>query len=103
MPLDFASVGFPVRGDLLASHREAWQRLASPGTWWTGAERVAIAAEVRAAWDCALCAQRKEALSPNAVQGAHDGPGELSPVAVEAIHRITTDSGRLSLRGVLPQ
>ena len=26
-----------------------WERLANPGTWWTGAERVTIAAEARAA------------------------------------------------------
>ncbi len=29
--------------------RQQWRRLAQPGTWWTGAERIAIAAEARLA------------------------------------------------------
>jgi len=96
MGVDFANVGFPVREDLRESHREAWRRLASPGSWWSGGERVAIAAEVRAARDCALCTARKGALSQSAVAGVHDGPGELPGAAIEVIHRLTTDSGRLS-------
>ena len=96
MRLDYADAGFPVREDLPEAHREAWRRLASPGTWWSGAERVAVAAEVRAARNCALCTARKDALSPGAVAGVHDGPGELPPAAVEVIHRLTTDPGRLS-------
>lgn len=35
--------------DLAAVLRREWERLASPGTWWTGSERVAIAAEARRA------------------------------------------------------
>jgi hypothetical protein len=38
-----------VREDLAAAHDRAWARLARAGTWWTGAERVAIAAEARRA------------------------------------------------------
>ena len=37
-----------IRGDLLAARERAWRRLAAAGTWWSGAERVAIAAELRA-------------------------------------------------------
>ena len=96
MGLDYVNAPFPVRDDLPESHREAWRRLASAGTWWSGAERVAIAAEVRAARDCALCTARKDALSPGAVTGVHDGPGELQPAVIEVIHRLTTDSGGLS-------
>jgi hypothetical protein len=76
-----------------------WQKLAEPGTWWTGAERVAIAAEVRTAQACALCIERKGALSPSAVQGqhdTHDADGVLPAPVVEMIHRVTTDSGRLT-------
>jgi alkylhydroperoxidase family enzyme len=75
-----------------------------PGTWWTGEERLAIAAESRRARQCALCRARKQALSPYAVDGMHDALGALPPGAVEVIHRIATDAGRLTrkwLAGVL--
>jgi alkylhydroperoxidase family enzyme len=64
--------------------------------WWDGAERVAIAREVRIAEDCRLCRARKHALSPGAVHGAHDTTASLPGAAVEAIHRIVTDTARLS-------
>jgi alkylhydroperoxidase family enzyme len=85
-----------VRDDIPAAEQRAWDRLARAGTWWTGAERVAIAAETRKARDCALCRERKQALTPNAVDGEHDHLGKLPPAAVDAIHRLVTDSGRLS-------
>lgn len=85
----------PVRDDFAAAHSRFWKRLASPGAWWTGAERVAIAAEVRHARHCALCQARKEALTPAAVEGQHDHLGML-PATVDVIHRIVTDPGRLS-------
>ena len=37
----------PIRQDLLDAHQRAWQRIEAPGTWLTGAKRVAIAQEVR--------------------------------------------------------
>ena len=33
----------------------AWQRIARCGTWWNGAQRIAIAAETRNALQCGLC------------------------------------------------
>lgn len=87
---------YPVRRDLVAAHERAWARIAGPGRWWTGAERVAIVAEARNAKICALCRRRKHALSPSAVDGRHDTLGRLPEAAVEAIHRIVTDPGRLS-------
>jgi hypothetical protein len=86
----------PVRDDIAASQRRAWKRLAGPGAWWTGAERVAIAAETRNARRCKLCAERRAALSASAISGDHDEIGGLPKAAVDAIHRITTDHGRLS-------
>ena len=94
--IHFDDAPFPVRGDITASHQRSWERLARPGTWWTGAERVAIAREVRGAIECRLCLARKEALSPNAAQGEHDSSSELPPAAVEVAHRVTTDPGRLA-------
>ncbi len=87
-----------VRSDLLEAYRRAWGRLARPGTWWTGAERVALAAACRAARDCALCAERKAALSPFAVEGEHAGEAQtaLLPEVVDFVHRVTTDATRLS-------
>ena len=65
--LSYESAPIRVRDDIAEAHGRAWKRIAGPGTWWTGKERVAIAAEVRNAMKCDLCRQRKEALSPNAV------------------------------------
>jgi hypothetical protein len=58
----FDSVRDPIREDLAAAYRSAWAHIAGPGTWLTGAQRVAIAAETRSARDCALCRERKQAL-----------------------------------------
>jgi alkylhydroperoxidase family enzyme len=84
------------REDLAALNRRAWTRLARAGTWWTGAERVAIANEVRVAATCVLCADRKAALSPNAIPETHAGRGVLSATTVDTVHRLATDHGRLS-------
>jgi len=95
---DFRGSGYTVRDDIVASQDRAWQALARPGTWWTGAERVAIAREARAARACTFCAERKQALSPYAVTGTHQPVGDISPAVTEAVHRIVTDPGRLSRR-----
>ncbi|MBT37531.1 MAG: hypothetical protein CL938_03155 [Deltaproteobacteria bacterium] len=86
----------PVREDLAASHRRAWDRIARPGTWLTGEERVAVAEETRRARDCELCRRCKEALSPLAIEGVHNHAGRLQAPMVDQIHRITTDAARLS-------
>lgn len=84
-----------IRPELLAAHECAWDRLARPGTWWSGAERVAIAAAARGALTCVYCARRKQALSAAMASGAHDGPhGGLSEGVVDLIHRIRTDADR---------
>lgn len=95
---------FHIREDLQQALESEWSRIAEPGLWWSGGDRVAMAAEARAALDCRLCAQRKAALSPYGINGPHDGPGELRPDIVDAVHRIRTDAGRLTrawLDGVL--
>lgn len=90
------SAGVHIREDLAAAHARAWQRVVAPGTWWTGAERVAIAGEARRATSCGLCRERKAALSPEAVSGSHDNLGALPDPAIDAIHRIRSDPGRLT-------
>lgn len=87
---------YPVRADIADAHRQAWRAIGRPGSWWTGAERIAIAAEVRCAHDCSLCAARKAALSPFSLTGAHDGGDALPPAAIDAVHRLATDASRLT-------
>jgi hypothetical protein len=86
----------PIRADLAEAHRRAWTHVAAPGTWLTGAERVAVAEETRRAAGCALCAERKAALSPFAIDGEHDQAGGLDAVLVDVVHRVTTDPQRLT-------
>lgn len=88
----------PVREDVRAAHEATLRRFAEPGSWWSGADRLAIVREVRTAPSCPLCLARAEALSPAAVQGEHASAGVLPPVAIEAVHGIRNDSGRLTRR-----
>lgn len=96
--LSYDDAPIKVRDQLSAAHRRAWRRISEPGTWWTGEQRVAIAAEARNALRCSLCRERKAALSPFAVEGEHDNLGVLSEPVIEVIHRIRTDPGRLTRR-----
>ena len=85
-----------IRAGLGEAYRQYWQALANPGTWFTGAERVAIAAEVRNALDCPFCVERKNALSPYAVKGEHNSGDTLNPAVVDAVHRVITDQSRIT-------
>ena len=87
-----------LRDDLRDALNRAHERLAQPGSWLDGPQRLAVAAEARHAWDCALCQARKDSISPYAVTGEHASLGQLPPAGVDAIHRVVTDSGRLSAR-----
>ena len=40
-----------IRSDLTAAHAHVWEKLAAPGTWWNGSERLAVAEVVRVALD----------------------------------------------------
>ncbi len=88
---------YKIRENLGQAYREFWARLAKPGSWWTGAQRVAIAQESRNAANCGYCEQRKQALSPYSFAGEHEHDGLLEPVAVDAVHRIITDQSRITL------
>lgn len=94
--IDVAGEHLPIRDTLDSAIEQAWQHLAGPGTWWDGAGRVAIAAEARHADNCAYCRARNAALSPYTLDGAHDHLGRLPMDAVEAIHRLRTDAGRIT-------
>src|SRR5438046_6223117 len=94
--VEYEGAQTPVREDLQEAHRFFLDHIRSPGTWWSGAERVAIATEARRAARCALCRERRKSLSPGAVQGRHDGPHTLPENIVDAVHRIRSDPARLS-------
>lgn len=94
--INYENLAWPVRDEVIAAQQFAWDRLGRPGTWLSGAERIAIAAEARNASGCKLCQDSKEALSPYAVEGSHDHLGALAELEVEQIHRIVNDPGRLS-------
>jgi hypothetical protein len=80
---------------LLDAHQRAWQRIAAPGTWLTGAKRVAIAREVRNAIQCGFCAERKASLMTYGVTGSHETVTNLPAAQIELIHRLATDSAPL--------
>ena len=87
---------FPVRQDIVDVNRRTWERISRAGSWWTAAERVAIAAEVRNAHSCTSCRVRKQGLTPTAVEDRHGSGEGLPEAAVDAVHRIVTDHSRLS-------
>lgn len=96
MQIEVAGQFLPIRPSLMSAIDVAWARLARPGTWWSGAERMAIAAEARYAQSCRLCKERKQALSPYAANGGHDSLGNLPGETVEAVHRLVTDASRIT-------
>lgn len=85
-----------IRQEIATVHAQVWENLGRPGNWLTGSERVAIVAEARAAWECKLCKERKQALSPYSLDGVHGSSTDLDPARVDAVHRIVTDPGRLT-------
>lgn len=94
--LSFDTAVTPVRDDVAEALPHVWSRIGAPGTWLTAEERVAIAAETRHARGCTLCAERKAALSPYAIDGTHDDLDLLPETWVEVVHRIVSDPGRLA-------
>ena len=79
-PFSYLESDWPVTDRIREAHVRSWQRLAAPGDWWTGAERVSIAAESR----------RASAL----VDGLPDsgpGPASLPDAATFAVHKLIGD------------
>jgi hypothetical protein len=96
MSFDYSKLPFAIRPDIAEAYREYWGKLAKPGNWWTGEQRVAIADESRRALDCEFCKVRKEALSPYGSDDGHQHGGILSTAAVDAVHRVVTDQNRIT-------
>lgn len=96
MTFSYSDSPYPVREDIKQAHKKFWNILAKPGSWWTGAQRIAIAAEVRNAVACDYCQQRKSALSPYTVSGKHKQNDILDETAVDVVHQIVSDQGRIT-------
>jgi hypothetical protein len=94
--IDYSDAIYPVRKNIEEAHNRFWKRLATAGSWLTAAERVGVAKEVRQAQTCNLCERRKAALSPYQLEGRHESASELPDVMIEVVHRVITDSGRLT-------
>ena len=85
---------FPLRDQLKQNHLYGWESIGRSGPFWSGVDRVAIARETRLALVCRLCAKRKQALSPNMVDGLHDSDSHLPLVVIDAVHRLQSDPSR---------
>jgi hypothetical protein len=97
--IEYAGARAAVRDDLREAHAAILDALRRPGAWFTGAQRIAIAAESRLAPSCNSCRARKAALSPEQPVGEHDrtaAGSALPALVIEVAHRVRTDSGRLS-------
>ena len=81
------TAALPVADTVVEAHDRTRREFARPGAWWDGADRLRIVLETRSAHDPDLCAE--ETLAPTA---------GLPPIAVQAIHGIRNDSGRLTRR-----
>lgn len=66
MSIDFSNSTISIRPQIQDALRREWSFLAAPGTWWSGAERVAIAAEARQAM---LESRSEQSLGDQAVGG----------------------------------
>lgn len=86
----------PIRENVRNNHQPALDEIGATGTWFTAQERLEILKEARHASQCALCAERKAAISPYTSKGSHQSVTNLSDDAVEIVHRLMTDSGRLT-------
>ena len=88
-----AASELPIRADLTAAHAHVWEKLAAPGTWWNGGERLAIAEIVGAALDDPVPIPPWE--SPS-LSGRFSRNALLSSELQDAIYRLTVHAGTLT-------
>ena len=96
MNMPYREQSLPVREDMQQKHLHAIDAFGQPGIWLDAHTRVQILKETRNADGCRLCKASAAALSPYSVNGNHDTTTALPATIVEIIHRIKTDSGRLT-------
>ena len=78
MAFEYTDVDLPIRPKTIVAQRDSWERIARPGRWWTGAERVEIARIQRAARDFLPATS-----------------GRLPEAAVFAIQKLVVDNANL--------
>lgn len=81
---------------IIEAQTDARIALGYAGDWLTGDQRIDVWAEVRDAQTNPLDRARKQALSPYGLDGVHSETEHLSATAVEVVHRVATDPGRLT-------
>ena len=100
--LGYAAAELPVSPETAAAHVAALDAFAQPGAWWSGADRLAIVEEARAASACSRCAAAPAGALPataaGCASGEQDDADALPPAAVAAIHGIRNHSGQLGRR-----
>jgi hypothetical protein len=78
------------------ARREAAEAVSCPGDWLTGNDRLDVWREARRA-DCdPIDRARRAAVSPAAVADRHPASDHLPAAAVDVVHRVATDPGRLT-------
>jgi hypothetical protein len=83
----YDDTAFAVPDDITGSHDEAWHLLAEPGTWWTAAERLAIAARARDRY-----ARRG---TPPWLRPDPPDDGILDPAVGPVVDTLTLDAGAI--------
>lgn len=79
-----------------ASQLAAAAAIADAGDWLTGDQRVEAWRHAREAATNELDRRRRAAVSPSAVAGEHLGTDLLPAAAIEVVHRVASDPGRLT-------
>jgi len=85
---DYPASGFAVRDEIVSLHRASWESIARAGSFWTGAQRVEIARQARAARTL-----RGEA--PRLRKGLPDAAGRLPEQATQAARSIGADAHKI--------
>lgn len=83
---DYSGSPVTVTDEIQTSHQAAWQMLAEPGTWFTSAERLAIAERTRA-----LFAVRETPPWSRSM----DKPDDLPEAVVDIVDMVTLDAGAI--------
>lgn len=83
----FADASVTVTDEIAQSQREAWAQLGQPGSWWTGAERLAIATRARQAFSQRATPPWSRELPPE--------QAGLSVEAVAVVDQLALDAGKI--------
>ncbi len=82
----------PIEDTLL----QARDDLAAAGDWLTAEQRLEAWQHTRESRSNELDARRRQALSPNSIPDQHSAGQTLSATAIDVVHRLASDSGRLT-------